>query len=112
MRPTAAARHKAKSLLEAALGPSKVLTDRDACERYVRDESEAEGVVPDAVVLVSSIDDIDRALSVARVAEVPITPRAGGTGGPSRRMRRGGGRCATGHAHPDPPRCAGTTLAR
>jgi glycolate oxidase len=79
-RPTPAASDKAKRLLEAALGPSKVLVDRDACERFVRDESEAEGLVPDAVVLASSVDDIERALSVARAAEVPITPRAGGTG--------------------------------
>jgi glycolate oxidase len=57
-----------------------VLTEHDACERFVRDESEALGVVPDAVVLASSADDILSALRVAREAEVPITPRSGGTG--------------------------------
>jgi glycolate oxidase len=57
-----------------------VLTERDACERFVRDESEAVGVVPDAVVLAENADDILAALRVAREAEVPITPRAGGTG--------------------------------
>ena len=62
------------------LGPSKVLTDKDACESYARDESEATGVVPDAVVLAENADDILAALSVAREAEVPITPRSGGTG--------------------------------
>ena len=67
-------------LLERALGPSKVLTGGDACERFVRDESEAEGVRPDAVVLAESVDDIRAALAVAQEAEVPITPRAGGTG--------------------------------
>jgi glycolate oxidase len=66
--------------LERALGPSKVLTDTEACERYVRDESEAVGVVPDAVVLAENADDILTALRVAREAEVPITPRSGGTG--------------------------------
>jgi glycolate oxidase len=79
-RPSLSAREKAKSLLEQRLGPSKVLTGRDACERFTRDESEAEGEVPDAVVLATSTDDILAALAVAREAEVPITPRAGGTG--------------------------------
>ena len=79
-RPSTAACDKARLLLERALGPSKVLTDRDACEGYVRDESEALGVVPDAVVLAENADDILAALRVAREAEVPITPRAAGTG--------------------------------
>ena len=79
-RPSPAACDKARSLLERALGPSKVLTERDACERFVRDESEALGVIPDAVVLAESPDDILAALRVAREAGVPITPRSGGTG--------------------------------
>jgi len=79
-RPSVAARDKARSLLDRALGPSKVLTEHDACERFVRDESEAVGVVPDAVVLAENVDDILAALRVAREAEVPITPRSGGTG--------------------------------
>lgn len=79
-RPSVAARDNARLLLERALGPSKVLTEHDACERFVRDESEAVGVVPDAVVLAESVDDILAALRVAREAEVPITPRSGGTG--------------------------------
>jgi glycolate oxidase len=79
-RPSSAACDKARSLLERALGPSKVLTERDACERFVRDESEAVGVVPDAVVLAENAEDILAALRVAREALVPITPRAAGTG--------------------------------
>src|SRR5580698_2912207 len=79
-RVSEAARDKARRLLEARLGPSKVLTSRDACERFARDESEAEGVVPDAVVLATSSDDIAAALAVAAEADVPITPRAAGTG--------------------------------
>jgi glycolate oxidase len=79
-RSSAAARDKALRLLDARLGPSKVLTSRDACERFARDESEAEGVVPDAVVLAGSSDDIALALAVAAEAGSPITPRAGGTG--------------------------------
>jgi len=79
-RPSTAACDKARSLLDRALGPSKVLTERDACEQFVRDESEALGVVPDAVVLAENADDILAALRVAREAGVPITPRSAGTG--------------------------------
>ncbi len=79
-RPSASACEKARLLLERALGPSKVLTEPEACERFVRDESEAIGVVPEVVVLAESAEDILTALRVAREAEVPITPRSGGTG--------------------------------
>jgi glycolate oxidase len=75
-----ASRDKARALLERALGPSKVITETSACERFVRDESEAEGRIPDAVVLAENTQDILAALAVAREAEVPITPRAAGTG--------------------------------
>lgn len=70
----------ARQRLSRVLGPSKVLTDPDACERFGRDESEAAPRTPDAVVLARSADDIMAALAVARDTEVPITPRAGGTG--------------------------------
>ena len=79
-RPSVTACDQARSLLERALGPSKVLTEHDACERFVRDESEAVGVVPVAVVLAENAEDILAALRVAREVEVPITPRSGGTG--------------------------------
>jgi glycolate oxidase len=75
-----AQRDKARSLLERALGPSKVLTTREGCERFMRDESEAPAALPGAVVLAETPDDVARALAVAQQAEVPITPRAGGTG--------------------------------
>ncbi|MBE7484764.1 MAG: FAD-binding protein [Polyangiaceae bacterium] len=78
--PSAAARDKALRLLERALGPSKLLTERDACAPFAADESEAEGRVPFAVVRAESSADILSALRVAREAEVPITPRAAGTG--------------------------------
>ena len=68
------------SALDRALGPSKVLHTLEARERYARDESEASGVVPEAVVLAETPDDIARTLAVANQAGVPVTPRAGGTG--------------------------------
>jgi glycolate oxidase len=79
-RPPVDALEKARSLLERALGPSKVLVDRDACAAYAGDESEQEAVVPDAVVLARSADDIAAALAAASEAGVPITPRAAGSG--------------------------------
>ena len=66
-RPTSAAREKARRLLDQALGPSKVVTGEEACLAFASDESEAEGVAPDAVVLAESADDILAALRVARL---------------------------------------------
>jgi glycolate oxidase len=79
-RPSAAAVDKARALLERALGPSKVITSPDACLGYAGDESDQAPVVPDAVALVSSADEIAAALAAAREAEVPVVPRAGGSG--------------------------------
>jgi glycolate oxidase len=70
----------AQVALGKKLGPSKLLIGADACAVYARDESEAEGQVPDAVVLADSKADILAALEVARDTGVPITPRSGGTG--------------------------------
>src|SRR5262245_14925008 len=75
-----AARDKARLLLERALGASKVMTEPSACERFAGDESEAEGQIPDAVVLAESAEDILKTLAAAREAQVPVTPRAAGTG--------------------------------
>jgi glycolate oxidase len=71
---------RARRLLERALGPSKVITSESGCLDYASDESDQEPVVPDAVVLASSADDIAKALAAANEAEVPIVPRAGGSG--------------------------------
>ena len=79
-RTSAAAADKARRLLSRALGPSKVLTDEDACRGYASDESEQEPVLPDAVVLATSPEDLQKALAVANEAGVPIVPRAGGSG--------------------------------
>jgi len=79
-RPSETARQKACSKLERALGPSRVLTRSESCERFSRDESEAQGRIPDAVVQAESMDDVAATLAVARETGVPVTPRAGGTG--------------------------------
>lgn len=78
--PSPTARDRALRRLGQAFGPSKLRTDAEACRAVSRDESEAGAVDPFAVVLAESPEDIRRALEVASEAEVPITPRAGGTG--------------------------------
>lgn len=77
--PSRTARERATVELGRRLG-SKVLTGEESCVAYARDESEAEGRTPAAVVLAESADDILAALEVARDTGVPVTPRAGGTG--------------------------------
>ena len=79
-RTSAAAADKARRLLERALGPSKVITSAEGCLAYAGDESDQEPVVPDAVALAESADDIARALAAASEAGVPVVPRAGGSG--------------------------------
>jgi glycolate oxidase len=79
-RPSVQAADKARRLLDRSLGPSKVLTSEEACARFANDESEAEGAIPAAVVMAQNAEDILAALAAASEAEVPITPRAGGTG--------------------------------
>lgn len=79
-QPDPLARDRARRLAERALGASRVLTTKEDCEPYARDESEAVGTVPDAVLLAESGEDIAAALAVASESGVPITPRGGGTG--------------------------------
>lgn len=79
-RPSAAALDRAKSLLDKALGPSKVVTSLAERERYATDDSDVPGIVPEIVVLAESAEDVAKALEVADKTEVPITPRAAGTG--------------------------------
>jgi glycolate oxidase len=71
---------RARRLLEQALGPSKVIASAEGCLAYAGDESDAEPVAPDVVALAESADDVAKALAAAAEADVPITPRAAGTG--------------------------------
>jgi glycolate oxidase len=78
--PTQAALDRAKLELERRLGPSKVLTSPEACETYVADDSDVAGRVPAAIVLAASSADVATTLAIAEACDVPVTPRAGGTG--------------------------------
>jgi glycolate dehydrogenase FAD-linked subunit len=79
-RPSAATADRLRAALARALGDSKVVVGEDACGAYAGDESDQEPVLPDAVVLASSADDIATTLRIAGELEVPVTPRAAGSG--------------------------------
>jgi glycolate oxidase len=79
-RPSPSAVDRARSMLERALGPSKVMTAPAQCEPYSTDDSDIPGPVPDAVVLAETPEDIAATLEVAASAEVPVTPRLAGSG--------------------------------
>jgi glycolate oxidase len=74
------AEDRAKLELERRLGPSKVLTGAEACATYASDDSDVEGIAPCAVVIAASAADVAATLEIAERFEVPVTPRAGGTG--------------------------------
>ena len=78
--PSEAAVTRAKRELSSALGISKVIDGLEGREQYARDESEAIGRLPDVVVIAERPEDVVAALTVADRCDVPITPRAGGTG--------------------------------
>ncbi|MDQ3036928.1 MAG: FAD-binding protein [Myxococcota bacterium] len=63
-----------------ALPDDRVITDRDVCAAHARDESEAEGAMPDAVVRARDARDVAVVLREASAHGVPVTPRGGGTG--------------------------------
>jgi glycolate oxidase len=78
--PSRAAVERAKVELEKRLGVSKVLTGPDGCAPYESDDSDVAGRAPDAVVIAASAADVTATLAIAEACEVPVTPRAAGTG--------------------------------
>lgn len=63
-----------------ALPDDRVITDRAVREAHARDESEAEGAIPDAVIRAEGADEIAIVMRAASAHGVPVTPRGGGTG--------------------------------
>jgi glycolate oxidase len=66
--------------IDRAIGTSKLLTARDALERYGHDESETRPTLPDAVVIAADADDVRAVLRICEAHEVPVTPRGAGSG--------------------------------
>jgi glycolate oxidase len=79
-----------KIALDRALGGSKVRVGEEACAPFTNDESMLEGRTPDVVVIAEDASDIAKTLELAQRYEVPVTPRAGGSG------RTGGAMCIAG----------------
>jgi glycolate oxidase len=79
-----------KIALDRALGGSKVRVGEEACAPYTNDESMLEGRTPDVVVIAENAADIATTLELAHRFDVPVTPRAAGSG------RTGGAMCVAG----------------
>jgi len=71
---------KALSELDRSLGSGRVITDPDVLQSYAVDESEVPPHPPEAVVRVKSAQDVVNAMRTCAEHEVPVTPRAAGTG--------------------------------
>jgi glycolate oxidase len=79
-RPSAATVDKLRARLRRELGDSKFADSEEGCLAQSGDESDQQPVVPDAVVLAESAEDVATTLRVASELEVPVTPRAAGSG--------------------------------
>jgi glycolate oxidase len=88
--PTATSVELVKIALDKALGPSKVLVGERACAPYTNDDSQLEGRLPDVVVIAETTADVATTLALAERYDVPVTPRAAGSG------RTGGAMCVAG----------------
>ena len=66
--------------LDRAVGTSKLITEETALRVYAEDDSQSEACMPDVVVVAESREDIAAVMRIAQEREVPVTPRAGGSG--------------------------------
>jgi glycolate oxidase len=66
--------------LDRCLGSGRVLTDPDVLASYAQDESEVPPHLPQAVIRARSAADVANVMKICASREVPVTPRAGGTG--------------------------------
>jgi glycolate oxidase len=74
-RATEAATDACKAELARSLGDSKVRGDEAARAAVAKDESEADGCMPDVVVVAEQMSDIQATLRIAALHGVPVTPR-------------------------------------
>ncbi|UJR87051.1 FAD-binding oxidoreductase [Sandaracinus amylolyticus] len=63
-----------------SLPDDRVITDPDVCAAHARDESEATGAIPDAVIRARGAEEIAVVMREASAHGVPVTPRGAGTG--------------------------------
>jgi glycolate oxidase len=79
-RPSPAHVEKALVALDRAVGTSKLIVEETARRLYAEDDSQSEACMPDVVVVAESREDVAAVLRVASEHDVPVTPRAGGSG--------------------------------
>ena len=72
----AAATGAALAELRAAFPPERLLLDPDRLAPYARDESDLGTFPPDATVLVTSAEEVQRVFAVASRHRVPVIPAA------------------------------------
>lgn len=68
------------AILSNALGPKKILTDRDILDKYSRDETSDLEAFPDLVIRVECVHDVSTALKICSRHRIQVTPRGAGTG--------------------------------
>jgi glycolate oxidase len=68
------------SQLKSAVGAENVRVDDEARELYASDETEDLAFPPEVVVIAPDIDAVSAVMRIAWDHDVPVTPRAGGTG--------------------------------
>ncbi len=78
-RPSVASVDRAAIELARVLGDSRVIRG-EGCAPYASDESEVLGPGADIVVLADDLECVRSTLEIAARNDVPVTPRAGGTG--------------------------------
>ncbi|PZP51189.1 MAG: FAD-binding oxidoreductase [Pseudopedobacter saltans] len=66
--------------LTQIVGDKNILTDSDSLNKYGRDETEKLLFLPQVVLRPGSADEISQIMRICNENQIPVTPRAGGTG--------------------------------
>ncbi len=80
LRPSRERIDRALIDLDRAVGQSKLVLEETARRAYAEDDSQSEACMPDVVVIAESREDVAAVMRIAEVHEVPVTPRAAGSG--------------------------------
>ncbi len=79
-RPSRDKVERALIALDKAVGESKLVLEETARRIYAEDDSQSEACMPDVVVIAESRADVESVLRIAEEHEIPVTPRAAGSG--------------------------------
>ncbi len=67
-------------IIAGAIGPGKVLTDKDILDKYSRDETADLSLLPDILVRARDTSDVSAVLKICNDNNIPVTPRGAGSG--------------------------------